>query len=129
MVTVGEILWEPSPEWVEQTNLHAFRQWLQENRGVTFDDLHQLRRWSLDHLDDFWQAIWDYFEIEASEQPTAVLGKRSMPGAEWFPGAKLNYAQHILRNERPLLLFFTSDTAKKFERPIKSATKTELGRR
>jgi len=101
MVTVGEILWEPSREWVEQTNLHAFRQWLQENRGVTFDDLHQLRRWSLEHLDDFWQAIWDYFEIEASAQPTAVLGKRTMPGAEWFPGAKLNYAQHILRNERP----------------------------
>ena len=64
MVTVGEILWEPSPEWVEQTNLNAFRQWLKENRNVEFDDLHQMRRWSLDHLDDFWQAAWDYFDIE-----------------------------------------------------------------
>ena len=89
MVTVGEILWEPSPEWVEQTNLNAFRQWLKENRNVEFDDLHQMRRWSLDHLDDFWQAAWDYFDIEASSPPSAVLGKRTMPGAQWFPGSKL----------------------------------------
>jgi acetoacetyl-CoA synthetase len=101
MVTVGEILWEPSREWVEQTNLHAFQQWLKDNHGLEFDDLHQLRRWSLDHLEDFWQAIWDYFRIEASSPATAVLGKKTMPGADWFPGSKLNYAQHILRNEKP----------------------------
>jgi acetoacetyl-CoA synthetase len=112
MVTVGEILWEPSPEWVEQTNLNAFRQWLKENRNVEFDDLHQMRRWSLDHLDDFWQAAWDYFDIDASSPPTAVLGKRTMPGAQWFPGSTLNYAQHILRNEKPgttALLFANED--------------------
>ena len=101
MVTVGEILWEPSQEWIEQTNLHSYQQWLKANRNLEFDDLHQLRRWSLDHLDDFWQSIWDYFNIEASTPPSAVLGKRTMPGAEWFPGSKLNYAQHILRNEKP----------------------------
>jgi len=112
MVTVGEILWEPSQEWVEQTNLNAFRQWLKENRNVEFDDLHQMRRWSLDHLDDFWQAAWDYFDIEASSPPSAVLGKRTMPGAQWFPGSTLNYAQHILRNEKPgttALLFANED--------------------
>ena len=59
------------------------------------------RRWSIEHLDDFWKAIWDYYHIEASPPPTAVLGKRTMPGADWFPGAKLNWAQHILRNEKP----------------------------
>ena len=101
MVSVGEILWEPTQEWVEQTNLQAFRQWLKENRNIEFDDLHQMRRWSLDHLDDFWQAAWNYFNIEASTPPEAVLGKRTMPGAQWFPGSKLNFAQHILRNEKP----------------------------
>jgi len=101
MVSVGEILWEPSQEWVDKTNLSAFRQWLKENQGVEFDNLHQLRRWSLDHLDDFWQAVWDFFKVEAATPPTAVLGKRTMPGAEWFPGSTLNYAQHILRNEKP----------------------------
>ena len=100
-VKVGEILWEPSQEWIDQTNLNAFRQWLKETRNTEFDDLHQMRRWSLDQLDDYWQAIWDYFKIEASEQPSGVFGKRTMPGTEWFPGARLNYAQHIMRNEKP----------------------------
>ena len=101
MVTVGEILWEPSRQWIEQTNLYAYQQWLKANNSLEFENSHQMRRWSLDHLDDFWQSIWDYFEIEASTPPTSVLGKRTMPGAEWFPSARLNYAQHVLRNEKP----------------------------
>ncbi len=101
MLTVGEVLWQPRQEWVEQTNLHHFRQWLKQTRNLEFADLKALRHWSVDHLDDFWQAIWDYFEIQSSNQPERVLARREMPGAQWFPGARLNYAQHILRREEP----------------------------
>ena len=63
-------------------------------------------------LDGFWQAVWDYCGIEASVRPTAVLGARTMPGADWFPGARLNYAQHVLRRERPGedALYYQSET-------------------
>jgi acetoacetyl-CoA synthetase len=95
------VLWQPSQDWVQNTNLHRFRAWLKQHRQREFADLHALRRWSVEHLDEFWGALWDFFEIAASTPPTQVLGQRSMPGAEWFPGARLNYAEHILRHERP----------------------------
>ena len=101
MLKVGDVLWQPSQEWIEQTNIHAYRLWLKETRDLEFDSLLALRRWSVANLEDFWQSIWDYFKVEASTPPTGVFGRREMPGTEWFPGAKLNYAQHILRREKP----------------------------
>jgi len=100
MVDEGELLWTPSPEWLEKTNLTAFMRWLADERGLEFSNYHDLWRWSVDCLEDFWAAVWDYFEIESSAPYESVLGRREMPGAEWFPGARLNYAQHILRQER-----------------------------
>jgi acetoacetyl-CoA synthetase len=107
MVHEGELLWQPGAEWVADTNLSAFREWLLRQRGLAFADYHGLWRWSVEHLEDFWGAVWEYFDIEASSPYTQVLGSREMPGAEWFPGAKLNYAQHVLRQE-------TADTAALF---------------
>ncbi len=113
MVTVGQILWQPSQHWVESSNLYNFRQWLKANRQLEFSNYQELRRWSVEHLDDFWQCIWDYFRIEASTPPRAVLGKRTMPGAEWFPGSRLNWGQHIMRNEKPgkTALLYLSETS------------------
>ena len=79
----------------------AFIRWLERERGRRFGDYHALWRWSVTDLDGFWQAVWDYCGIDASVPPAAVLGTRTMPGADWFPGARLNYAQHVLRKERP----------------------------
>jgi acetoacetyl-CoA synthetase len=112
MVNVGDVLWQPSQEWIEASNLYQYQQWLKATRKLEFSTPQALRRWSLDHLDDFWQSIWDYYKIEASTPPTAVLGKRTMPGAEWFPGSRLNYAQHILRHEKPdtTALLYSSET-------------------
>ncbi|MDR0781045.1 MAG: AMP-binding protein, partial [Pseudomonadales bacterium] len=101
MVSVGEVLWQPSQAWVENTNVHHFRRWLQQRRQREFTDLHALYRWSVAEIDEFWGALWDFFQIQASTPPTQVLGRREMPGAQWFPGARLNYAEHILRHERP----------------------------
>lgn len=123
MVNVGDILWQPSQDWIDASNLNKFQGWLKQRHGLEFNSPQALRRWSLDHLDDFWQAIWDYFEIEASTAPTAVLGKRTMPGADWFPGARLNYAQHILRHEKPgaLALLHASE-----QQPLRELSWTEL---
>ena len=54
-------------------------------------------QWSVDHLEDFYASVWDYFEVDADPGYDAVLGRRDMPGAQWFPGARLNYARHIFR--------------------------------
>jgi acetoacetyl-CoA synthetase len=111
-VRQGDLLWTPGPDRVDRANVTAFRQWLGRERGRHLAGYHELWRWSVTDLDGFWQAVWDYCGIEASAPPAAVLGARTMPGADWFPGARLNYAQHVLRNERPGLdaLYYQSET-------------------
>jgi acetoacetyl-CoA synthetase len=99
-VKAGDILWTPSPERIAHANVTALRLWLERERGLRFADYAAMWRWSVEDLEGFWGALWDYFHIEASVPYERVLGKRSMPGAEWFPGARLNYARHVLRGER-----------------------------
>lgn len=101
MVKEGDLLWTPTPEWVANANVTAFMQWLQSRRSLTFANYDELWRWSVSDLDAFWGALWDYFQIESSAPFDRVLGSRRMPGAEWFSGSRLNYAQHILRRELP----------------------------
>jgi acetoacetyl-CoA synthetase len=100
-VREGDLLWTPDPGTVARANVTDFTRWLAAGRGLRFGGYDELWQWSVTDLDGFWQAVWDYSGIEASTAPTAVLGRREMPGAEWFPGARLNYAQHVLRHERP----------------------------
>ena len=111
-VREGDLLWTPGPDRIGRANVTAFIRWLASERGLTFDSYPALWRWSVTDLDGFWQAVWDYCGIEASAPPTAVLGRRTMPGAEWFPGARLNYAQHVLRREQPGAdaLYYQSET-------------------
>ncbi len=99
-VREGELLWTPSAAQIEDANLTRFAKWLERERGLHFANYDSLWRWSVTQLEEFWQAIWDYFGVQSSAKHTCVLGKRTMPGAEWFPGARLNYAQHVLRRER-----------------------------
>jgi len=86
------ILWEPSAERVERALIvHYMR-----DRG--FDSYHDLWRWSVEDLDGFWASIWEHFGVEGGYD--RVLGSRAMPGAEWFPGARVNYAEHLFRGRR-----------------------------
>src|ERR687894_912511 len=87
----GRLLWTPSDP--ESTELARFM------RARGFSDYHELWRWSVDDLEGFWGALWEWFEIDAPYD--RVLGSREMPGAEWFPGAELSYAEHAFRNVRP----------------------------
>jgi acetoacetyl-CoA synthetase len=101
MVREGDILWTPSAARIERANLTAFMRWLARERGLSFASYTELWRWSVTEIEAFWQAIWDYFEVQSSAPAECVLRSRKMPGAEWFPGARLNYAEHALRHERP----------------------------
>ena len=90
-----EPLWEPSAELVEGARLTEFMRWLAAERGLRFDGYAALWQWSVDDLDGFWRAIWDFFEVQADGDPGTVLASREMPGARWFPDTRLNYAEHI----------------------------------
>jgi acetoacetyl-CoA synthetase len=100
MVREGDLLWTPNDEWVAGCNITKFLRWLNDERGLKFADYNELWTWSVTDLDGFWAAIWDYFSIESSAPYERVLASTAMPGAKWFPGARLNYAQHVLRRER-----------------------------
>ncbi len=107
-ISEGTLLWEPSKEMKRQANITQYMQWLESEKGLHFDDSEELWEWSVNSLEDFWASLWDYFNIKASKPYSAVLVERKMPGAQWFPGAELNYAEHVFRNtttSRPALLF------------------------
>jgi acetoacetyl-CoA synthetase len=93
----GRLLWQPSAEVAASTRLAAYMRWLDAERGLSFADYPALWEWSVRDLDAFWSSIWDYFEVQGSYG--AVLGRREMPGAEWFPGAELSYAEHLFHGK------------------------------
>jgi len=97
-ITEGAALWEPSPERREQSQMAGYMRWLAEKSGLRFDSYEALWQWSVTELEAFWASLWAYFEIRASTPYTRVLDERKMPGARWFEGAQLNYAEHAFRH-------------------------------
>jgi acetoacetyl-CoA synthetase len=91
------IVWTPSRERVASATITRYREWLNATRALELEDYHDLWQWSVDELEGFWASVWEFFEVEASEPYERVLGRREMPGAEWFPGAQLSYAGHVFR--------------------------------
>ncbi|HYZ28385.1 MAG TPA: acetoacetate--CoA ligase [Thermoleophilaceae bacterium] len=114
---MAELLWTPSPERIERANLTRFAR----GRGLP-EDYGALWQWSVDNLDEFWAAIWDEW-VDADAPYERVLGRREMPGAEWFPGARLNYAKHIFRGRDPEALAIQHSSE---SRPLASWTWGEL---
>ncbi len=90
-----ELLWTPSPERIERANLTAFAR----KRGLP-EDYGSLWKWSVEQLEEFWAAVWDEW-VEPDDPYEQVLAERRMPGADWFPGAELNYAKHVFRGRDP----------------------------
>jgi acetoacetyl-CoA synthetase len=91
------IVWTPSPERVASATITRYREWLNDARGLELEGYHDLWQWSVDELEEFWASIWEFFEVEASEPYERVLTTHEMPGAQWFPGAQLSYAEHVFR--------------------------------
>ncbi|HEX6596092.1 MAG TPA: AMP-binding protein, partial [Acidimicrobiales bacterium] len=94
---MSEVLYTPSDERVAGCRLTRYRRWLAETRGLDFGTYDDLWAWSVADLEAFWASLWEWCEIRAAAPYDRVLGSRAMPGAEWFPGAELNYADHAFR--------------------------------
>ncbi|MFC5996255.1 acetoacetate--CoA ligase [Pseudonocardia hispaniensis] len=93
-----DVLWTPDPDTVEQTAIAEFTRWVRAHRGVDVPeyDYAALHAWSVRDIEGFWSAAAEFLGVRFHDAPSATLGSSSMPGAEWFPGATLNYAEHAL---------------------------------
>jgi acetoacetyl-CoA synthetase len=92
----GGVIWEPGPADLEECCLAGFLRWLRDERGLPFDGYRDLHAWSVADLEGFWRAVWDYFRVEASTPPSAMLSGDPMPDTQWLVGAELNLAQAFL---------------------------------
>jgi acetoacetyl-CoA synthetase len=98
-VTEGTLLWEPSADARQTTAMGRFLDAVADRHDVDLPDYDALWRWSVEHIEEFWATAWDHFDVTAYEPYHEVLLEREMPGAAWFVGAKLNYAEHALRGD------------------------------
>jgi acetoacetyl-CoA synthetase len=96
---IGDILWNPPADLRQTTEIGRYLEWLRDERNLDFADYGALQRWSTSDLEAFWASIWDFYGIRAHTPYDRVLTKRTMPGADWFPGATLNYAEHLVGRE------------------------------
>ena len=94
-------LWSPTSEWRAQTEMDAFMRWAGARHGRDFGEYAALWEWSVANLEDFWADIWEFCGVRASRGYERVLGDRQMPGASWFPGSQLNYAENLLLGALP----------------------------
>ncbi|RFS14691.1 acetoacetate--CoA ligase [Emticicia sp. C21] len=103
-------LWTPSSSYIEQSNLKKYESWLEIQKNLTFKDYQALWQWSVDNVAEFWESVYQFFQIQSSTPYQSVISHTSneMIGTKWFEGATLSYAEHIFRhknNERPAILF------------------------
>jgi acetoacetyl-CoA synthetase len=91
----GQLLWTPGAEQLNSSRLVQYQQWLSDERGVHTHGYTDLWRWSVENLEQFWLSIWDFFGIQADGANEPVLSSMQTPGAQWFPNAQLNFAEHF----------------------------------
>ena len=92
-------IWRPDPAVVATSAIARFSRFVTDRTGAEFGQYLDLWRWSVDHLDEFWRAVWDFYDVMADGSHQVALAEpAAMPGARWFPGTRLNYAEHALRH-------------------------------
>ncbi len=109
---MSNMLWQPSRQRIEKSNMYRFMQMVNQRYHQSFDDYDPLHRWSVTNISDFWTAMWDFAQIKASKPYTEVIDDPTrMPGAKWFSGARLNFAENLLRfrDDRVALSFRGED--------------------
>ena len=95
---MSSILWKPSEETIKNTNMYKFMQFINERYGTSFTEYSQLYQWSIDNIPEFWASFWEYADIKYSKPFNRVVDDlNKMPGAKWFEGARLNFAENLLR--------------------------------
>ena len=99
--TAGDPLWTPTPEGIAAANITRFQEFVASTRGLVFADYHELWIWSVTDLEGFWSALWQFFGLDELSGYQRVLADAGMPRAQWFPGARLNFANYVLAQGDP----------------------------
>jgi len=113
---MAKLLWEPSEEQIKKTNMHCFMTGVNEKYNKNFTEFGELWQWSVDNIPEFWAEMWDFAGIRASAPFEQVIDDvNKMPGAKWFPGARLNFAENLLRyrDEQTALVFLGEDQVRR----------------
>ena len=90
-------IWSPSAERVSNSNFTRYFSFLRTHFKKDFNNYDELYNWSILQIEEFWKSLWEYSRIIHAKSYETVLGKRIMPGAQWFGGSKLNFAENLLR--------------------------------
>jgi acetoacetyl-CoA synthetase len=124
-VVEGTLLWEPSESTKQRSNVSRYMRWLATHKGLNFSDYATLWQWSVSEIESFWASIWEFYEVGALPPDTVALEDRSMPGARWFAGAELNYAERALarNDDHPAVVFKAED------KPLTTITYRQLRQR
>ncbi len=123
----GELLWTPATKAVARTQVTRFMRFVAQTRGRTFATYDALWRWSVDDLDGFWAGVWEFYGVHSVAPYESVLDSRNMPGAVWFRGSRVNYAEHMLRHERDAAPAEAAFVHSSELRPLAQMTWYELG--
>ena len=105
---MSRMLWQPSEKRIKQTNMYRFIRFVNDRYGLDFKEYQELYQWSVIRISDFWAAMWDFAEIRFSKPYDQVIDDiDKMPGAKWFGGARLNFAENLLRyrDDRIAIIF------------------------
>ncbi|QPC84468.1 acetoacetate--CoA ligase [Phototrophicus methaneseepsis] len=108
----GDLLWQPTPEMIANSHLTHYMHWLAETHDLHFDTYAALWQWSVTHIEDFWVSLFAFFDLIYSQPWQMPLVSRSMPGTQWFPGMRLNYAENIfsrMTSQQPMMLYKAED--------------------
>jgi len=99
-VSTPEPIWTPDTSVAADSAVERFRAFVNDRHHLALADYAELHRWSVEQLEQFWSAVWDFFGVRSDAPPTVAIGEITMPGADWFPGTRLNYVAQILRHPR-----------------------------
>jgi acetoacetyl-CoA synthetase len=111
---MAKLLWKPSEERIKNSNMYRFMNFVNKRYGTNFTEYRPLYKWSVDNIPEFWAAFWDFAEIKCSTgYDTVVDDLTTFPGARWFVGARLNFAENLLRYRDDHIAFtFRGETQK-----------------
>ena len=113
---MAKLLWKPSEKRKQNSNMYRFMQTVNSKYGQNFTDYDGLYQWSVDNIGNFWAAMWDFAQIKASKKYDEVIDDpEKMPGAKWFEGSLLNFAENLLRfrNDNTALIFRGEDSVRR----------------
>ena len=105
---MSKLLWKPTQEKIKQSNMYRFMNFINESYNQNFKEYASLYDWSIENIADFWETMWEFADIIVSKPYDQVIDDASkMPGARWFSGARLNFAENLLRyrDDRVALIF------------------------